>query len=56
MVTKMNNSGSVDWQDSDLYKEWNRLVSEDARGKRSGGYWTCYYNERNEIVYEYIYT
>lgn len=33
--------------------KWEELAKKDYHGKRDG-YWRCYYNEKNEIVYEYI--
>lgn len=44
---------TIKWWETDWYREWERLSERDYHGKR-GGYWHCYYNAKNVLIYEYV--
>lgn len=53
MTTKKTTQKNEDWWESDWYKEWLELAKRDYHGKREG-YWACYYNSKNELIYVYV--
>lgn len=49
----MTSQNSNNWQNSDWYKEWIKLAIQDYHGNHVG-YWICYNNSENDLIYEYI--
>lgn len=41
------------WWNSDWHKEWVELCNQRPIQKRIG-YWICYYDKENKLIYEYI--
>lgn len=41
------------WWDTDWYKEWECLARNEGQ-ERKIGYWRCYYNDKSELIYEYV--
>jgi len=53
-TTTTTNLTSSNWWDSEDHKEWLELAKKDYHDTRPKGYWTCYYNSKNELIYEYV--
>ena len=54
-MTMMETTSSKmrNWWDTDWYKEWECLARNEGQ-ERKIGYWRCYYNDKSELIYEYV--
>ena len=42
------------WWTEDWYQEWLRLSKRDYHNSKPKGFWVCYYNDKNQIIYEFV--
>ena len=51
---ELRKSNGPEWVNSEWYKEWERLAAASHVETKVDGYWVCYNNEKNELIYEYV--
>jgi hypothetical protein len=52
MTTTSLEQKMPNWWNTEWYKEWERLSKKTSQTRV--GKWVCFYNEKNELVYEYV--
>ena len=53
-MEKTTTTEKTKWWESDWYKEWEKRAKESHVEIKLDGYWVCYNNEKNELIYEYV--